>query len=812
MILRENARRRHRPRRQAARGRRAGQADRRPGDGARARRPDAAHRGRARRARRRAGDSTRRHVGHWRIKGVADPIELFERPASRRRRARAAGRRREGHRVVSSRRRWLPVKRSPNNLPPTGDVVRRPRARARRGAGAARDLAPPDACSAPAGSARRGSRCEVAARALRRLPRRRLARRAGAARATRRSSRRRSRRRSACARRPARSLDATPGDASAARRALLVLDNCEHLLERLRRARRARSCGLPATCASWPPAASRCGVAGEVAWPRAAAARCPEPGDDVAGAAPIDAVRAVRRAGAPRSPASRSTTRTRPRSPRSAARLDGIPLALELAAARVRVALGRADRRAARRPLPAADAAAAATALPRQQTLRATIDWSYDLLDRARAGAAAGGWPSSPAAGRSRRPRRSARGDRSTPTDVLDLLAAPGRQVARASVDERGDEARYRLLETIRAVRRRAAARARARTRRCATRHARLVPRRWPRRAEPSSAGREQRRGSTRLDGRARQPARRRWRGVADAGDGEASCGSRPRWGGSGSCAATCARAAAARRLALAAAPTGADARAHGAARSARWLARFTSGACGGARALDERSLAIRTPHRRPAGEAARARTWGMARASRRPGRRRPLLRRALGLLRAGCRAAGRIAARPGQHPSLRGGDDRAGGMLEESLAIKRGIGDRRGIAMTLDNLADFAATARRRRARRPPPRGEPRDPARVSATPKASSAASSASPSSRSSAATSSARARYTPKASRSRATTATVSRCCTPSSRSPASPRPKATRRARRRSRGHADWLRAEIGYALRASSSRDARACSP
>ena len=42
VILRENARRRHRPRRQAARGRRPRQADRRPGDGPGPRRPDAA--------------------------------------------------------------------------------------------------------------------------------------------------------------------------------------------------------------------------------------------------------------------------------------------------------------------------------------------------------------------------------------------------------------------------------------------------------------------------------------------------------------------------------------------------------------------------------------------------------------------------------------------------------------------------------------------------------------------------------------------------------------------------------------------------
>ena len=78
-------------------------------------------------------------------------------------------------------------------------------------------------------------------------------------------------------------------------------------------------------------------------------------------------------------------------------RLDGIPLAIELAAARVKA-------------LPVEQIAArlddrfrlltggSRTALPRQQTLRALIDWSYDLLSEAerallrRLSVFAGGW------------------------------------------------------------------------------------------------------------------------------------------------------------------------------------------------------------------------------------------------------------------------------------------------------------------------------------------------------------------------------------------------------------------------------------
>src|SRR5205823_4585788 len=78
-------------------------------------------------------------------------------------------------------------------------------------------------------------------------------------------------------------------------------------------------------------------------------------------------------------------------------RLDGIPLAIELAAARVRsLSVEDVNQRLDQRFRLLTGGSR--TALPRQQTLRALIDWSYDLLndpERAllqRLSVFAGGW------------------------------------------------------------------------------------------------------------------------------------------------------------------------------------------------------------------------------------------------------------------------------------------------------------------------------------------------------------------------------------------------------------------------------------
>jgi predicted ATPase/class 3 adenylate cyclase len=129
-------------------------------------------------------------------------------------------------------------------------------------------------------------------------------------------------------------------------------------------------------------------------------------------------------------------------------RLDGIPLAIELAAARVAamstedIASGLGDRF---RLL----AGGRRTAVPRQQTLHALIDWSWDLLtddDRTllrRLSIFAGGWTVGAAA--------RIVGDGEGELGRADLIDRLTRLVDRSLVIvERGAATRYRMLETIR--------------------------------------------------------------------------------------------------------------------------------------------------------------------------------------------------------------------------------------------------------------------------------------------------------------------------------------------------------------------------
>jgi predicted ATPase len=128
-------------------------------------------------------------------------------------------------------------------------------------------------------------------------------------------------------------------------------------------------------------------------------------------------------------------------------RLDGIPLALELAAARMSSMTLKqiADRLDQRFRLLTGGSR---NAMPRQQTLQATVDWSFGLLNPAerdtltRLSVFAGGFDLEAA-------ESICTSDSVDALDVLDLL---GSLVDKSLViaDKTGDTARYRLLETIR--------------------------------------------------------------------------------------------------------------------------------------------------------------------------------------------------------------------------------------------------------------------------------------------------------------------------------------------------------------------------
>jgi predicted ATPase/class 3 adenylate cyclase/DNA-binding CsgD family transcriptional regulator len=226
---------------------------------------------------------------------------------------------------------------------------------------------------------------------------------------------------------------------------LIVLDNCEHLLDAVAVVadtllRRCESLTLIAT--SREPL----GVPGETAW-RVPSMAAPNPVDaeSVEMLALFDAVRLFVDRAAKARPNFALTSDNAANVAQNCHRLEGIPLAVELAAARVRslpvdeVASGLDDRF---RLL----TGGARTVLPRQQTLQASVDWSYDLLsERERAAfrrlsVFAGGFTLDAA-------DHVAAGGDIAPVDVLDLLVA---LVDKSMIDSDDARSRYHMLESLR--------------------------------------------------------------------------------------------------------------------------------------------------------------------------------------------------------------------------------------------------------------------------------------------------------------------------------------------------------------------------
>ena len=213
-----------------------------------------------------------------------------------------------------------------------------------------------------------------------------------------------------------------------AREILIVLDNCEHLVE----ASAQLVDQLLHACASLKIIASSreaLGIEGETVY------RVPSLKDEEAIQLFVD--RATKA-----EPRFRLTNKNASFVTQICSRLDGIPLAIELAAARVKLFTPQqiAERLDDRFKLLTGGSR---TALPRQQTLRALIDWSYQSLNETeqialrRLAVFSGGWTFEGA--------ESVVGGEVAMDGLLGLVSK-----SLVNVDELNGTSRYRFLETIR--------------------------------------------------------------------------------------------------------------------------------------------------------------------------------------------------------------------------------------------------------------------------------------------------------------------------------------------------------------------------
>jgi predicted ATPase/DNA-binding XRE family transcriptional regulator len=237
------------------------------------------------------------------------------------------------------------------------------------------------------------------------------------------------------------------GDHLRAKRLLLVLDNCEHLItacatcvDTLLRA----APGVRILVTSREPL----DITGETTY-RVPSLATPDPGHlpALASLVRFEAVRLFADRAAAVLPGFTVTEVNGRAVAEICCGLDGIPLAIELAAARIR-ALPVEELRARLGDRFRVLTGGSRVALPRHRTLRATIDWSYGLLaepERAllrRLAVFTGGWTLEAA-------EAVCNGEGVAEGEVLDLLA---HLVDKSLVilEFPGDTGRYRLLETVR--------------------------------------------------------------------------------------------------------------------------------------------------------------------------------------------------------------------------------------------------------------------------------------------------------------------------------------------------------------------------
>jgi predicted ATPase/class 3 adenylate cyclase len=241
---------------------------------------------------------------------------------------------------------------------------------------------------------------------------------------------------------------------------LLLLDNCEHLIDACAQV----SASLLQSCSNLRILASSrepLGISGEFTY-RVPSLHIPDMGNlpPLDQLAKTDSIRLFLERAVAAKPDFALTQGNASSLVQICSRLDGIPLAIELAASRVKVLspeqiAARLDDRF--RLLTGGSRAA----LPRQQTLRATIDWSYSLLSDAekllfrRLAVFAGGWTLEAAesvCGIEQSPAYYFAAKKGITVDRFDVLDLLTRLVDKSLIfmEETAVGIRYHRLETIR--------------------------------------------------------------------------------------------------------------------------------------------------------------------------------------------------------------------------------------------------------------------------------------------------------------------------------------------------------------------------
>lgn len=231
------------------------------------------------------------------------------------------------------------------------------------------------------------------------------------------------------------------------RRTLVVLDNCEHLVGACASLvdTLVRACpGVNVLATSREPL----GVEAETPW-RVPSLTLPDEASPprVEAMTQYEAVRLFIERAVKARPNFIVTNENAPAVAQICHRLDGIPLAIELAAARVRMLTAEQIAEGLQNRFRLLTGGAR-TAMQRQQTLEASVEWSYNLLSEdeqavlRRLSVFTGGFTLEAT-------EHVCPGEGIEPYEILDLLA---RLVDRSlvQVEEEGAAARYRLLETIR--------------------------------------------------------------------------------------------------------------------------------------------------------------------------------------------------------------------------------------------------------------------------------------------------------------------------------------------------------------------------